>query len=110
MQLKRFEFSHFGAAKLDKPTAFSTVLDLAPCMIENEEPVLYDLCSVVVHLGKSSRSGHYVSYVKSPSGSWLLMDDSSVSRITEDTLYQQKPYMVFYTKRTTSPQGASLMK
>ena len=38
---------------------------------------LYDLRSVVIHLGDSSRAGHYISVAKheTPSGDWWLFDD-----------------------------------
>jgi ubiquitin carboxyl-terminal hydrolase 5/13 len=37
----------------------------------------YELHAVIVHLGKSVHSGHYIAYVKKQ-GKWILYNDSKV--------------------------------
>jgi ubiquitin carboxyl-terminal hydrolase 12/46 len=45
----------------------------------------YQLLSVVIHIGNSSTTGHYVTCVRSRD-QWLLFDDESVRQIDVDTM------------------------
>lgn len=69
LQLKRFTTSSSGVQKVN--TYMPTPLELkcfceTCCKIgENESPLhRYSLCCVIMHLGASMASGHYISYVK----------------------------------------------
>jgi hypothetical protein len=39
----------------------------------------YQLYAVLVHLGSSLSTGHYISYIRASNGLWYCMDDASVS-------------------------------
>ena len=40
--------------------------------------ISYKLYGVLVHLGHTSRSGHYYSYIRGPNNNWVKADDSRV--------------------------------
>ncbi|XLU97369.1 hypothetical protein S245_011709, partial [Arachis hypogaea] len=44
----------------------------------NNVPLEYELYAVVVHIGFSSTSGHYFSFVRSAPDTWHKLDDSKV--------------------------------
>jgi hypothetical protein len=58
----------------------------------------YNLYGVLVHAGRSTHSGHYYCYVRSPAGVWYELDDSSVRSVSERTVLSQKAYMLFYLR------------
>jgi hypothetical protein len=60
----------------------------------------YDLVSVVVHHGHSVSSGHYVAYVRSPSGIWHLCDDQRVCTVKPACVLRQQAYLLMYGRRT----------
>lgn len=69
LQLKRFTTSSSGVQKVN--TYLPTPLELKCfcencCRIENKEslPHRYQLCCVIMHLGGTMASGHYIAYVK----------------------------------------------
>lgn len=41
----------------------------------------YNLYGVLVHAGRSTHSGHYYCFVRSPAGMWYELDDSSVHQV-----------------------------
>ena len=43
----------------------------------------YELCSVITHQGRSSDSGHYLSYVKQSDDKWAQFDDEKVKLVTD---------------------------
>ena len=58
----------------------------------------YALCSVVEHIGESSRSGHYVAYAKDIGfAGWFRFDDGDVSRCSEEDATRH-PYLAMYQK------------
>lgn len=52
---------------------------------DEEGDVVYDLFSVVIHVGQGPNHGHYVSLVKAHSR-WLLFDDETVELIDEQSI------------------------
>lgn len=70
LQLKRFTSSTSGVQKVN--TYLPTPLELAcfcqSCCNSNQKPPehSFKLCCVIMHLGGSMASGHYISYVKTP--------------------------------------------
>ncbi|XP_044259718.1 ubiquitin carboxyl-terminal hydrolase 1 [Tribolium madens] len=69
LQLKRFTTSSAGVQKVN--TYLPTPLEMACfcescCNVEEDEtpPHRYRLCCVIMHLGASMASGHYIAYVK----------------------------------------------
>jgi ubiquitin carboxyl-terminal hydrolase 36/42 len=89
VHLKRFDFSVMG--KLSHHVAYPELLNLknltqSPVSLDSLngeskkdlKSLTYKLYGVLVHLGHTSRSGHYYSYVKGPNEAWFRADDSRV--------------------------------
>mmetsp|Transcript_17630 Transcript_17630/g.29624 ORF Transcript_17630/g.29624 Transcript_17630/m.29624 type:complete len:592 (-) Transcript_17630:172-1947(-) len=96
INLKRF--GAFGG-KIDRIVEYDSKLDLAPYMSQKPQSRdTYSLYGVLVHSGHSTHSGHYFSFVKSPAGSWHLMDDCQVKQVSEQTVLKQRAYMLFYIR------------
>jgi ubiquitin carboxyl-terminal hydrolase 36/42 len=43
---------------------------------------MYELYGVLVHIGNTSHSGHYYSYVKAPDRRWYRIDDQRVRKFS----------------------------
>ncbi|KAJ3201800.1 hypothetical protein HDU82_007868 [Entophlyctis luteolus] len=104
LQLKRFEFGHYGlGGKITKMITFQEKLDLQPFMYKADSRVVYDLYGVLVHSGHSCNSGHYYSFVKAPNGIWFLKNDSEVRQVSISKVLEQHAYILFYTSRNSTP-------
>ncbi|XP_059307063.1 ubiquitin carboxyl-terminal hydrolase 20-like [Lycium ferocissimum] len=102
--LKRFENDGSFVEKVDKHVSFPLELDLLPYTDNNQinnEEMKYDLYAVIVHIGFSSCSGHYYSYVRSAPDEWYKFDDSEVFRVHEDLVLEEEAYIMLYAKRGT---------
>lgn len=105
IQLKRFDFSYAG--KLSHFVTYPETLNLKSFMPE-EEPfsqngnsirnLNYKLYGVLVHLGYTSHSGHYYSYVLGPNNVWYKADDQRISPVETRDALAQHAYILFYTK------------
>lgn len=60
---------------------------------EHPAHVDYELKAVIIHLGKSVHSGHYVAYVKTEKG-WVLFNDDKVTTAAHPVL--GKGYVYLY--------------
>jgi len=102
IQLKRFNFHSLFGGKISKPVDFPEVLDLKPHLSNNNDKwntfTKYELHGIVVHHGSSLGGGHYVAYVKSPSGVWHCMNDSHVSQVSVKNVLGQSAYILFYSR------------
>jgi len=66
----------------------------------------YELFALVTHKGRTSDSGHYMSYTKAAgSADWLKFDDDVVTRVTEDDIKvlhgggdRDMAYLLFYRR------------
>ena len=108
LQLKRFEYGARGG-KIDRLVKFSPTLDLGPFMTQpsrGEGQHAYSLTGVLVHQGRSTHSGHYFAFVRSPAGGWYRMDDEHVAPVSEANVCGQQAYMLFYTKVGQAGAGA----
>jgi hypothetical protein len=55
------------------------------------------LFAVIVHAGKNSHSGHYISYVRNVSkNEWWKMDDARVIQASVQEVMNAEAYMLFY--------------
>ncbi|KAJ8532448.1 hypothetical protein K7X08_012371 [Anisodus acutangulus] len=102
--LKRFENDGSFVEKVDKHVSFPLELDLLPYTDNNQinnEEMKYDLYAVIVHIGFSSCSGHYYSFVRSAPDEWYKFDDSEVFRVDKDLVLAEEAYIMFYAKRGT---------
>lgn len=110
LHLKRFRYGEQG--KVTQPVAFTTELNLRPflCVGSREagRPLLYELRAVVVHVDKAGYSnfGHYVAYVRCVRGStdaWYLLDDSSVTQVSQHEVLRQQAYLLLYCRSSPLP-------
>lgn len=105
VHLKRFDFSYGG--KLSHYVSYPEMLSLKSFIPEQQQQqqqspetnfnvekalrnVSYKLYGVLVHLGNTSHSGHYYSYVRGPNDVWYKADDQRVSLISHYTLQKHK--------------------
>ena len=113
VHLKRFDFSYAG--KLTHFVSYPEILSLKPFMSNYnpaEEVILndsssedhvqknvsYKLYGVLVHLGFTSHSGHYYSYVRGPSDIWYKADDQQISTSQLQDALSQNAYLLFYSR------------
>ncbi|KAI5438053.1 hypothetical protein KIW84_023969 [Lathyrus oleraceus] len=102
--LKRFKTDGVFVEKIDKHIDFPLELDLQPYTILNEinnVPLKYDLYAVVVHIGFSSNSGHYFCFVRTAPDTWHKLDDSKVTKVSQNTVLSQEAYILFYAQQNT---------
>ncbi|KAK2795411.1 hypothetical protein FQN52_005177 [Onygenales sp. PD_12] len=99
--------------------AFNEELDLTPHYMavgdNPEEQLQYGLTSVTVHRGQSITAGHYVSYIKRPSGMWAKINNKVVTEIpsldfSDCGSFKDKktdvPYILVYSRLSVN-QGPS---
>jgi ubiquitin C-terminal hydrolase len=60
-------------------------------------PINYDLRAIIVHLGGST-GGHYVTYKRYQTRSWVMISDSEWREVSEEEALAQKAFMLFYIK------------
>ncbi|RZC35733.1 UCH domain containing protein [Asbolus verrucosus] len=110
LQLKRFTTSSAGVQKVN--TYLPTPIELACfcetcCNVEDNEPPphRYRLCCVIMHLGASMASGHYIAYVKA---SDHLEDYAECSRnvpkgsLSASSSEKSLNFLKYFKPRTTS--------
>jgi len=90
-----------GSAKIEGHVKFEQVFDIRPYLTEEKKceikSMFCRLFAVVVHAGKNSHSGHYISYVRNvQKNEWWKMDDSRVTRVAKDEVVGAEAYMLFY--------------
>ncbi|MED6137801.1 hypothetical protein PIB30_068421 [Stylosanthes scabra] len=110
--LKRFKTDGTYVEKIDKHVNFPLELDLQPYTISTQNsnaPLKYDLYAVVVHIGFSSTSGHYFSFVRSAPDTWHKLDDSKVTVVSEESVLSEEAYILFYARQGT-PWLSSIME
>ncbi|GMM38554.1 putative ubiquitin-specific protease [Saccharomycopsis crataegensis] len=89
LHLKRFKYSE----KLNRNTKlfhrvsyplYLRLFNTLDTEDANTDDKIYELYSVVVHIGGGPYHGHYVSCVKTEHSGWLLFDDETVESIDEN--------------------------
>ena len=74
---------------------------------KKNEPIRYQLISVVVHEGRSISSGHYIAHCRQPSGQWMTYDDEYINSISEkQVLKEPNAYYLIYTRLKHKDQSA----
>ena len=110
IHLKRFGQGARRGSKLSHHVAFDETLDLShvlsPSAIAEGMPTLYTLTGVLVHIGSSAHSGHYIAYVRTPS-QWYCTSDKNVTCVSWDIVAAQPAYMLFYTRAPDQPPPTS---
>ena len=51
--------------------------------------------AIIIHCGKHIQAGHYVSIIKRKE-KWYICDDDEVNEITEDKIFVDSAYLLFY--------------
>jgi hypothetical protein len=116
IHLKRFQISNRGyTSKLSEHIEFPFLLNLTPyCSVVPDEgtddifdedgEVAYSLYGIVEHSG-NLHWGHYVAYIKVPEdktgekeAAWYYISDSHVSSVTEASISDKDPYILFYER------------
>lgn len=90
-----------GSAKIEGHVKFPQVFDIRPYVTddlqEKSKSMLTRLFAVIVHSGKNSHSGHYISYVRNVAkNEWWKMDDGKVMLVSKDEVFNAEAYMLFY--------------
>jgi hypothetical protein len=70
--------------------------------------VSYNLYGVLVHLGNTSHSGHYYSYIKGPNNVWYKADDQRISTVQSRDALGQNAYILFYNRISSPDKTTSL--
>ncbi|KAK2873431.1 hypothetical protein FQN49_002372, partial [Arthroderma sp. PD_2] len=109
VQIARFKVSQTGeSSRLTTKVAFSENLDLTQRLIpragRSGETLKYNLTSVIVHRGTCIKAGHYISYVKGPTGLWTRLDDESSEPVDIDDVLDchedmEVPYVLIYNRQ-----------
>lgn len=98
LQLNRFDY-HRMAGKINRHIQFPEKLNIRPYMSQKQgEPIYYYLYGVLIHSGFHCNSGHYYCYVKAPSKTWYLMNDSMVQTVPASRVFQAEAYLLFYNR------------
>lgn len=113
IQLKRFDKRNVKLSHhVTFPLALSAPRDL-PVLNDKNFPT-YSLAAVVVHVGDTTSSGHYMCYVRQKQNTghdlWWRMDDLKINIVDEADVLKAEAYLLFYTNATafephTSPVG-----
>lgn len=114
LHLKRFKFTEDMQrnVKLFHRVLYPKHLRLFNTTYDAEDPEkLYELCSVVVHIGGGPYHGHYVSVIKTEHAGWLLFDDEMVEAVDPNYVFNffgdnkgmATAYVLFYQE--VSPES-----
>ena len=57
--------------------------------------ILFKIVASIIHLGKSTHCGHYVSYIKKD-GKWILFNDAKVAESSDPVL--EKGYIYIFKR------------
>lgn len=102
IQLKRFTETNGYMHKLNTFINFPVnELDLKTFMIDQKDPMLYDLVAVVNHMGNIHR-GHYTTYARQMNGlskEWFCFNDDQVTPIDQNEVVSNSAYILIYIKR-----------
>ncbi|KAJ5075192.1 ubiquitin carboxyl-terminal hydrolase [Anaeramoeba ignava] len=105
LHLKRFRFSEkTGAFKVHKAINFPTKLTIPKKIISSElhkkgkKEHIYNLVSVIYHIGQSPIEGHYTCSALKWTGNWVHIDDTSISEVSEKEIVDPNAYILFYIK------------
>lgn len=110
IQLKRFEFNTktFRMSKIFEEVNYPLFIDFDKYYLNNNENKkisnknIYELTSIINHLGTSLNSGHYTSFHKI-NKQWFYADDDEILKVDEDFLFtnlnKKNSYVLIYEKQ-----------
>ena len=118
LHLNRFRYQHGQRSRLCTPICFpldglnltrfqsdrKQVLPSARASLQDSPPV-YDLLASIIHAG-SACVGHYMTFVRSHTGTWYLYNDEIVKPVcAEDVNDTKGAYVLFYLHRDLRPSA-----
>ncbi|KAK8848306.1 hypothetical protein M9Y10_019367 [Tritrichomonas musculus] len=102
IQLVRFEYNH-QTQEREKISSFFQFGDFL-----NINGQYFTLTGIIIHLGSTPESGHYISYIRKPnkddrtySNDWFQCNDSTVTSVSQDNAFEdgyENGYILFYTQ------------
>lgn len=110
VQLKRFLFQQetMNFSKITMPVEYPLYLDLDNYLIKNNinkkinNKTIYNLNTIINHLGSNFNGGHYTSFHKIQD-KWFLADDEDIQEINNEDLFNQNnkknAYILIYEKQ-----------
>ncbi|KAF6206640.1 hypothetical protein GE061_017876 [Apolygus lucorum] len=102
IHLKRFRHDLVFSSKIAGYIKFPLEgLDIKPYVHEDCQGGItkYNLISVICHHGASGSGGHYTCYaLNRDTNQWYHYDDSSVTRVSKQTVNSSQAYVLFYLK------------
>ncbi|MES1902730.1 MAG: Ubiquitin carboxyl-terminal hydrolase 42, partial [Paramarteilia canceri] len=113
IHLKRFYINRNSNNKITMTKnnsfiSYPDILDLSPFVkndfsdIARNDNQRYSLQCMIIHLGNSIKSGHYIAIIKQPSQSpiskWFIFDDERVEPINPSQVWSYRPYILIYKK------------
>jgi ubiquitin C-terminal hydrolase len=115
VQLKRFVF-HPETMQFEKLTTaieYPLFLDVDNYLIKNninanlDEKNIFNLNTIINHLGSSFNGGHYTSFHKIQD-KWFYADDESIGEVNKETIFtnrhKQNAYILIYEKQVFNEQ------
>ncbi|KAF9875602.1 ubiquitin carboxyl-terminal hydrolase [Colletotrichum karsti] len=113
VHLKRFSSAGWRRDKLDVLVDFPIEgLDLHKRVLcqETGKEEIYDLIAVDDHFGGLG-GGHYTAYGRNfVDGQWYNYNDTSVSKISPESVITRAAYLLFYRRRSDGPLGGPRFK
>lgn len=102
--------NNYNGMKYTDFISYPQTLNMAPFTTgTRSNELVYDLIGIIVHNGVHMSCGHYFAVAKHPERSWLKLNDTRVTEISEKAaLRQQGAYLCIYQRRKGGfPIGAS---
>lgn len=77
--------------------AFSETIDIAPfcACVSRGSSLTYNLMAIIEHRG-NAHTGHYLTYRRRTSDSWIVVSDDHVSAVSWDVVRRSQAYMLMY--------------
>ena len=109
LNLNRFKYTQLASGEITGPHAINHPVATSDTLTLNDD--IYELRSVVVHLGASVHAGHYITIARhdTRNGKWWVYNDAQRREATaaqvattclwERTQEQMKSYVLFYERR-----------
>ena len=91
IHLSRFR----GLQKIHEYVRFNTQVSIKYNTDGSEYHKQYRIMGIVVHLGSSIASGHYIAYIRAGE-KWFKMNDDTVSAVCWRTVRRKKAYLLFF--------------
>lgn len=99
LDLSKYVLNHeLPTTYLQEPQLLEKSEKLLNGKLEAKEPLIYNLYAISNHYGSAS-CGHYTAFGKNAKkDEWYCFDDSSVSRVSEESIVTSSAYILFYER------------